>query len=210
MIFYTRGEKVIFRQIEQQNFINCISIKMYHFNFEHFSYLNLSQCQYERMKYFPLKKHVSWFISDRNLVHDSSAELSTIKANLTELLQASNNKLVSASGERNLLNANLTEMTKELNRLQSLSKQSECVSVWVLHSCQDTHSLMAQRTCLYDTVTSYSVCLQMQMMPEKKHAGLQHFPSAAYFIPTSSCCSLTVSYYKVDPHFYIWKTFTSL
>ncbi len=90
------------------------------------------------MRYFLCEKHVSCFISDHNSVRDSSAELSTIKANLTELLQASNKKLVSVSGERDLLNASLTEMTKELNRLQSLSKQSECLSVWVLHSCQDT------------------------------------------------------------------------
>ncbi|KAI3356038.1 hypothetical protein L3Q82_017306, partial [Scortum barcoo] len=53
----------------------------------------------------------------------SAAELSTIRANLTERLQESNTKLVSAIEERDQLKANLTEMTEELKRLQSLSKQ---------------------------------------------------------------------------------------
>ncbi|KAI3356029.1 hypothetical protein L3Q82_017308, partial [Scortum barcoo] len=58
-------------------------------------------------------------------VRGSAAELSTIRVNLTERLQESNTKLVSAIEERDQLKANLTEMTKELKRLQSLSKQSE-------------------------------------------------------------------------------------
>ncbi|XP_030283207.1 C-type lectin domain family 10 member A-like isoform X2 [Sparus aurata] len=55
---------------------------------------------------------------------DLAAEHSTIKANLTELLQASNDKLSSVSEERDLLNANLTSVSKELDTLQSLSKQN--------------------------------------------------------------------------------------
>ncbi|KAI3355675.1 hypothetical protein L3Q82_004272 [Scortum barcoo] len=56
-------------------------------------------------------------------VRGSAAELSTIRANLTERLQESNTKLVSSIEERDQLKANLTEMTEELKRLQSLSKQ---------------------------------------------------------------------------------------
>ncbi|XP_051259626.1 CD209 antigen-like protein C isoform X2 [Dicentrarchus labrax] len=52
----------------------------------------------------------------------SAAELSSIKANLTERLQASDNKSSSLTEERDLLNARITEMTQELERLQSLSK----------------------------------------------------------------------------------------
>lgn len=63
----------------------------------------------------------------------SSAELSTIKANLTERLQASNNKLSSVFEERDLLNASLMEITEELNRVQSLSRQSES-HLWPLHT----------------------------------------------------------------------------
>lgn len=83
-----------------------------------------------RMRWFV----VSWCISDRDSVLDSSA----IKANLTERLRASDDELSSVSGERDLLKANLTETTKELERLHTLSKQSECFPVWVLHSCSLT------------------------------------------------------------------------
>ncbi|XP_037614104.1 C-type lectin domain family 4 member M-like [Sebastes umbrosus] len=64
---------------------------------------------------------------------DSAADLSTIKANLTECLQASDYKLSSVSAERDRLNASLTEMTKELDRLQSLSKEkSACPAGWTI------------------------------------------------------------------------------
>ncbi|KAI3356032.1 hypothetical protein L3Q82_017299 [Scortum barcoo] len=62
--------------------------------------------------------------TDHYSVRGSAAELSTIRANLTERLQESNTKLVSSIEERDQLKANLTEMTEELKRLQSLSKQS--------------------------------------------------------------------------------------
>ncbi|XP_071338201.1 CD209 antigen-like protein E [Trachinotus anak] len=55
----------------------------------------------------------------------SAAELSAVKANLTERLQISNNKLSSLTEERDQLNANLTEMTKELNRLHGESCPAE-------------------------------------------------------------------------------------
>lgn len=80
-------------------------------------------------------------ISDRDL----AAEHSTIKANLMERLQASNDKLSSVSEERDLLNANLTSVSKELDTLQSLSKQSECSPACV---CSAQLSLnMKDRSC---------------------------------------------------------------
>ncbi|XP_071338217.1 CD209 antigen-like protein E [Trachinotus anak] len=66
----------------------------------------------------------------------SDAELSTIEANLTEHHKASDNKLSSLTEERDLLIANLTTMMKELNRLQSLSKQKKtCPAGWRMFSC---------------------------------------------------------------------------
>ena len=53
--------------------------------------------------------------------------------NLTERLQARDQLLYSVTEERDGLKANLTEKTREVDRLQSLSKQSECFSMTVLH-----------------------------------------------------------------------------
>uniref|UniRef100_A0A671Z2X1 C-type lectin domain family 4 member E-like n=1 Tax=Sparus aurata TaxID=8175 RepID=A0A671Z2X1_SPAAU len=67
---------------------------------------------------------------------DLAAEHSSIKAILTERLQASNDKLSSVSEERDLLNANLTSVSKELDTLQSLSKQKRtCPAEWKMFSC---------------------------------------------------------------------------
>lgn len=68
---------------------------------------------------------VSWLISDHGSVNGLAAELSTVKANLTQCLQASLN----STEVRDQLNARLAETTKELNRLQNLSQQSECSHV---------------------------------------------------------------------------------
>ncbi|KAM6954794.1 uncharacterized protein PEZ65_023402 [Lycodopsis pacificus] len=51
----------------------------------------------------------------------SAADLSTIKANLTERLRASEDKLSSVSEERDLLNASLTHLTQEMDRRQRLT-----------------------------------------------------------------------------------------
>uniref|UniRef100_A0A3P8RR75 C-type lectin domain-containing protein n=1 Tax=Amphiprion percula TaxID=161767 RepID=A0A3P8RR75_AMPPE len=67
---------------------------------------------------------------------DSAADLSSIKENLTEHLQTSNDELSSMTEERNRLNASLTEMTKERDRLQTLSKQKKmCPAGWKMFSC---------------------------------------------------------------------------
>ncbi|XP_051259628.1 CD209 antigen-like protein E [Dicentrarchus labrax] len=58
----------------------------------------------------------------------SAAELSSIKANLTERLQARDNKSCSLTEERDLLNARITEMTQELERLTGLVKT--CPEGW--------------------------------------------------------------------------------
>uniref|UniRef100_A0A8C9XR88 C-type lectin domain-containing protein n=1 Tax=Sander lucioperca TaxID=283035 RepID=A0A8C9XR88_SANLU len=61
----------------------------------------------------------------------SAADLSTIKANLTECLQASDNKLSSLTEERDRLNSRLTEMAKELDRLQ---QNKTCPAEWRMFS----------------------------------------------------------------------------
>lgn len=89
------------------------------------------------MEYYIIWIHVAfcfsyhmpiYLFSDYNSGRDAAAELSTVKANLTEFLEVSNNKLSSLTEERNQLKANLTDMTEEQNRLQSLYKQGECRS----------------------------------------------------------------------------------
>ena len=71
---------------------------------------------------------VFWFISDQGL----AAELSSVKANLTERLQISDNKSLSLTEERDQLNSSLIEVTKERDRLQSLSERSESLNVCVI------------------------------------------------------------------------------
>ncbi|XP_020511675.1 CD209 antigen-like protein E [Labrus bergylta] len=68
-------------------------------------------------------------------VHYSS-EFSATKANFTERLQDRENQLSSLTEQRDLLNANLTEKTKELERLQTLSKQKKtCPTGWKMFRC---------------------------------------------------------------------------
>ncbi|KAK9542030.1 hypothetical protein VZT92_002032 [Zoarces viviparus] len=92
---------------------------------------------------FLLARLISFIVFYHNSVGGSAADLSTIKANLTERLRASEDKLSSVSEERDLLNANLTNLTKEMDRRQCLStnlteemdrhqrwcNQSECLSL---------------------------------------------------------------------------------
>ncbi|XP_068560738.1 CD209 antigen-like [Cebidichthys violaceus] len=56
-----------------------------------------------------------------NSVGGSAADLSTIKANLTECLRASEDKLSSVSEERDLLNTSFTNLIEEKDELQRLS-----------------------------------------------------------------------------------------
>ncbi|KAF1382915.1 hypothetical protein PFLUV_G00148780 [Perca fluviatilis] len=60
-----------------------------------------------------------------------SVELSSIKANLTERLQASDNKSSSLTEERDRLNSSLTEMAKELDRLK---QKKTCPAGWRMFS----------------------------------------------------------------------------
>ncbi|XP_067371556.1 CD209 antigen-like protein C [Channa argus] len=65
-----------------------------------------------------------------------SAELSAVKAKLTERLQASDGQLSLMSAERDQLNARLIAMTEERNRLQTLSNQKKtCPTGWRKFSC---------------------------------------------------------------------------
>ncbi|KAK9541818.1 hypothetical protein VZT92_001836 [Zoarces viviparus] len=71
-----------------------------------------------------------------NSVGGSTADLSTIKANLTERLRASEDKLSSVSLERDLLKASLINLTEEMDRLQRWSKQKKtCPKGWRMFSC---------------------------------------------------------------------------
>ncbi|XP_059199127.1 CD209 antigen-like protein C [Centropristis striata] len=65
--------------------------------------------------------------------HVSAADLSAIKTNLTERLQASEDKLSSVSSERDLLNATLTNKTKELE-CQTNKQEKTCPAGWTMFS----------------------------------------------------------------------------
>ncbi|XP_033984862.1 C-type lectin domain family 7 member A-like isoform X3 [Trematomus bernacchii] len=71
-----------------------------------------------------------------NSVGGAAADLSAVKANLTERLQARDQLLYSVTEERDTLKANLTEKTREVDRLQSLSKQKKtCPAGWRMVGC---------------------------------------------------------------------------
>uniref|UniRef100_A0A673B282 C-type lectin domain-containing protein n=1 Tax=Sphaeramia orbicularis TaxID=375764 RepID=A0A673B282_9TELE len=55
-------------------------------------------------------------------IHGSAAELSSVKADLTERLQTSHDQISTLTEERDRLNARLIRVTQELERLQNLSR----------------------------------------------------------------------------------------
>ncbi|XP_026232650.1 CD209 antigen-like [Anabas testudineus] len=66
----------------------------------------------------------------------ADTKLSTIKSNLTELLQASQIKLTFLTEERNELKTSFTELTAKLNRLQCLCRQNKtCPDGWTKFCC---------------------------------------------------------------------------
>ncbi|XP_047457184.1 CD209 antigen-like protein E [Mugil cephalus] len=76
-----------------------------------------------------LTKELESLSEHNRKLHDSVAELSAIKVNLTELLQTSNNKLSSMTEERDLLNANLA-------KLRCLFEPKKmCHGEWKMFSC---------------------------------------------------------------------------
>ncbi|KAM6919970.1 CD209 antigen-like protein A [Lycodopsis pacificus] len=80
---------------------------------------------------FLLARLISFFVYYHNSVGGSAADLSTIKANLTERLRASEDKLSSVSEERDLLNASLTHLTQEMDRRQRWCNQKKtCPEGW--------------------------------------------------------------------------------
>ncbi|XP_035860394.1 CD209 antigen-like protein A isoform X2 [Sander lucioperca] len=82
-------------------------------------------------KVFCVSEKCLLIISDHVSLRGSAAELSTIKANLTECLQASDDNSSSLTEERDRLNSSITEMAKELDRLQRWSKQKKtCPAEW--------------------------------------------------------------------------------
>ncbi|XP_077946976.1 C-type lectin domain family 4 member E-like isoform X2 [Gasterosteus aculeatus] len=65
-----------------------------------------------------------------------NAELSSIKANLTERLRVSGDKLSSVSAERDQLKDKVTALTQEKDGLQLLLKQKKtCPGGWTMFSC---------------------------------------------------------------------------
>ncbi|XP_041662855.1 CD209 antigen-like protein C isoform X2 [Cheilinus undulatus] len=71
-----------------------------------------------------------------NSARHSSAELSTIKANLTDRLRATDQQLSLLTEQRDLLNVSLTNTRREMEKLQSLSKQKKtCPAGWVMFQC---------------------------------------------------------------------------
>ncbi|KAL7385481.1 hypothetical protein ABVT39_022403 [Epinephelus coioides] len=65
--------------------------------------------------------------------YGSAPDLSMIKANLTESLNASYNKISSLTEERDQLKARITEMTEELKK--SVPKEKTCPAGWKMFSC---------------------------------------------------------------------------
>ena len=92
-------------------------------------------------KVFCVSEKCLLIILDHVLLRRSAAEFSSIKANLTECLQASDNKSSSLTEERDRLNSRLTEMAKELDRL----KQSECLHLVFRFTC---HNIFTQLPCI--------------------------------------------------------------
>ncbi|XP_026232656.1 C-type lectin domain family 10 member A-like [Anabas testudineus] len=81
---------------------------------------------------------------NHNSVRDADDKLSTIKTNLTELLQATQIKLSFLTEERNELKTNLTELTAMHNRLQCLFGQNKtCPDGWT-KSCWSCYFLSTE------------------------------------------------------------------
>ncbi|XP_067371585.1 CD209 antigen-like protein C [Channa argus] len=83
---------------------------------------------------------ISLGVHSHSTAHGAAGELSTIKANMTELLQDSDKELSFLTAERDQLNsrvssltAKLSEMTKDRDRLDSLSKKT-CPAGWTQFS----------------------------------------------------------------------------
>lgn len=88
-----------------------------------------------------------YLFSDYNSGRDAAAELSTVKANLTEFLELS-----SLTEERDQLKASLTEMTEQRNRLQTLDKQGECRSQGALYPRKNTAALLLTQLSIHNII----------------------------------------------------------
>uniref|UniRef100_A0AAQ6ILM6 C-type lectin domain-containing protein n=1 Tax=Anabas testudineus TaxID=64144 RepID=A0AAQ6ILM6_ANATE len=74
--------------------------------------------------------------TDQKSLRGAATDLSTIKANLKELLQDSLNKLSSLTEVRNLLNASLIETTEERDRLlKMITQRKTCPAGWTMFRC---------------------------------------------------------------------------
>lgn len=99
-----------------------------------------------RKQCFVFKKHPSQSVSDRNSLRDSAAAFSAISNNLSFVTE-----------ERDLLQANLTEKTKELERLQMMSKQSQSLYVLLIFSYLVSYSSsLPKRDCFFPMRPSHT------------------------------------------------------
>ncbi|KAL7384606.1 hypothetical protein ABVT39_005361 [Epinephelus coioides] len=76
---------------------------------------------------------IGLYVHYRVSAYGSAPDLSMIKANLTESLNASYNKISSLTEERDQLKARITEMTEELKK--SVPKEKTCPAGWRMFSC---------------------------------------------------------------------------
>ncbi|XP_026232134.1 CD209 antigen-like protein E [Anabas testudineus] len=122
---------------------------------------------------FLLAGLISLGVHYHNSVRAAAAELSTFKANLTELLQASDDKLSSLTEEKNELKMNLNEMTEERNELETnLNEMTE-----------ERHQLKANLSEMNKELNRFqSLCRQNKTCP----AGWTNFWCSCYVLSTES------------------------
>ncbi|XP_047455955.1 CD209 antigen-like protein E [Mugil cephalus] len=122
-----------------------------------------------------------------NSVHDSAVELWAIQDNLTELLQASNDKLSSMTEERDLLSTNLNEITEERDLLNTnLTKMIEEIDLLNTNLTK----MIEERDLLNTNLTKMTEDMQMLQSSSKKKkpcpAGWKMFSCSCYFLSEES------------------------
>ncbi|XP_034741900.1 CD209 antigen-like protein C isoform X2 [Etheostoma cragini] len=116
-----------------------------------------------------------------------SAELSTIKTNLTERLQASENKSSSLTEERDRLNSRLTEMAEELDRLQQkLSTIKTNLTERLQASENKSSSLTEERDRLNSRLTVMAEELDRLQQKKPCPAEWRTFCSSCYLLSAES------------------------
>ncbi|XP_039674264.1 CD209 antigen-like protein E [Perca fluviatilis] len=118
-----------------------------------------------------------------------SAELSFIKANLTERLHASDDKSFSLTEERDRLNSRLTEMAKELDRLKQTAELSSIkanLTERLQASDNKSSSLTEERDRLNSSLTEMTKELDRLKQKKTCPAGWRMFSSSCYLLSAES------------------------